>query len=194
MEAIDPSLKTPVFNYTDTDSLCIKGEHYFKLKEMGLIRDHTQDLGYLCNDLKNDAIIVKQIALAPKTKLDVYIDKNGKINSSIKTKGIPLKTIKDDMEQSEKEIIKEQLKQLEFCFERNREKKIEFDTLKRIHTKITSKQQEQGIKDFSIVSQTNIRTFNKSKWGGMELINNEYYPKGYKFKRDMFDLNNDNFY
>ena len=37
MKIIDPSLKTPIFTYTDTDSLHISGEHEMKLRELGYV-------------------------------------------------------------------------------------------------------------------------------------------------------------
>ena len=40
---------------------------------------------------------------------------------------------------------------------------------------------EKGVKLFSIVNNTQTRTFMKSEWKGMELVDNKYYPKGYKF-------------
>jgi len=64
-KAIDPSLKSNVFTYTDTDSLHITGENHKKLLEMGYIKTKKEaKLGYLCSDIKNEGIIISENNLA----------------------------------------------------------------------------------------------------------------------------------
>jgi hypothetical protein len=55
MKAIDPSLQSLCFTYTDTDSLHITAENEKKLRAMGLIQEK---LGYLSNDIKKEGIII----------------------------------------------------------------------------------------------------------------------------------------
>ncbi len=68
MKAIDPTLKSMIFTYTDTDSLHILGKDAQKLEELGYIKSkHESKLGYLCADINDEGIITKEINLAPKT-------------------------------------------------------------------------------------------------------------------------------
>ncbi len=59
-----------------------------------------------------------------------------------------------------------------------------FSGLKKKHKTLTYADKEKGVKHFSIVNNTQTRTFNKSNWSGFNLIDNIFYPKG-------FDLNCD---
>ena len=55
MRAIDPTLKTHIMTYTDTDSMHIMGKYAEKLYEMGYIKDkNNSKLGYLCSDIKKE--------------------------------------------------------------------------------------------------------------------------------------------
>ena len=75
MRAINPSLKTHIFTYTDTDSLHIKGEYKDKLEELGMIKTGDEcSLGYLCSDIDNEGVIIYENNLAPKTYFYEYID------------------------------------------------------------------------------------------------------------------------
>ena len=52
IKAMAPTLKQLTFTYTDTDSLHIFGEYYWKLKELGYIKPKSESqLGYLCGDI-----------------------------------------------------------------------------------------------------------------------------------------------
>ena len=73
MSAIDESLETCVFTYTDTDSLRITGQNFFKLKKLGYIPDEEK-LGYLSNDCKNDALIIFEKNIGPKVYYYEVID------------------------------------------------------------------------------------------------------------------------
>jgi hypothetical protein len=64
---------------------------------------------------------------------------------------------------------------------KDEEQKVEFSGLRKKHTNLTKGDIEKGVKLFSIVNNTQTRTFMKSEWSGMNLINNHYYPKGYVF-------------
>ena len=66
MKAIDPTLKTHIFTYTDTDSLHIKGEYKDKLEELGMIKTGDEcSLGYLCSDIDYEGIIIYENNCCP---------------------------------------------------------------------------------------------------------------------------------
>jgi len=148
MKAIDPTLKKMSFTYTDTDSLHISGEAYLKLKALGLVKSKKDaSLGFLCSDISNEGLIIKELNFAPKTYLYVYIDEKGNIGTTKKCKGIPKRVLKDlDYEKHGQEV--------------------EFTGLKR-KMKLTRADQERGIKLFSICNHTQTRTFMKNVWTGM---------------------------
>ena len=59
IKAIDPTLKTHIFTYTDTDSLHIKGKYAQILFDLGYIKDKdNSELGYLCSDIDDEGIII----------------------------------------------------------------------------------------------------------------------------------------
>ena len=58
---------------------------------------------------------------------------------------------------------------------------VEFDGLKKIHKKITTKQKDDGISNFSIINSHQTRTFNKSTWSGFDFKDGQWFPKNYKF-------------
>jgi hypothetical protein len=166
MKAIDPTLKSIVFTYTDTDSLHIKGEHYFKLKSLGYIKDkQNASLGFLCSDIKNEGVIFYEKNIAPKNYYYCYVDNNGDIYENnkgvMKCKGIYKKALKHSLFIDEKE------------------QELLFDGLKRKHINLTKADKEKGINHFSIISNMNKRTYNKTKWEGMNFDNNTWYPKNF---------------
>ena len=59
------------------------------------------------------------------------------------------------------------------------DRKCEFSGLKRVHKNITKENKEKGMNHFSIINNTQTRTFNKTCWSGMNLNNNVFYPKGH---------------
>jgi hypothetical protein len=70
MKVIDPSLKTHIFTYTDTDSLHIIGNYADILKEKGYIKSkENSSLGFLCSDIDNEGIIINELNLAPKVNM-----------------------------------------------------------------------------------------------------------------------------
>lgn len=163
MKIIDPTLKTHVFSYTDTDSLHIMGEHYKKLLELGMIED---SLGYLDNDIKKDGIIIYENNLGPKCYIYEYINNKNELYTDdkaiMKCKSIPHKCLNHTMYEIYKDI-----------------EPVKFSSLKKKHTSLTKADIEKGVSFFSIVNNTQKRTFNKTEWAGMNFINNCFYPKGY---------------
>jgi hypothetical protein len=170
MKAIDPTLKTHIFTYTDTDSIHILGKHAEKLKRLGMIKDKdNSSLGYLCSDIDNEGIIIYEKSLAPKTYFYEYIDNQNDVydreNGVKKGKGIPKKCLKYKMYSDYVES----------------EQVVEFSGLRRKHKTLTKSDIKNGVNHFSIVNNTQKRTFMKSEWTGMNLVGNYYYPKGYVF-------------
>ena len=162
MKEIDPTLKSMIFTYTDTDSLHISGKDYNKLKDKGLIKTKKEaELGYLCSDIKNEGVILRELNLAPKTYYYESIDNLNEIKETKKCKGIPKRVLKD------------------IDFEKDHGEPIEFHGLKRKTTKLTSKDRKDGIPLFSVTNSTQTRTFMKNMWSKMDLIDNQYYAKGY---------------
>jgi hypothetical protein len=168
MKAIDPTLKTHVFTYTDTDSLHMLGNHAQKLREMGMIKPKNEaSLGYLCSDIDDEGIIIYENNLAPKTYFYEYINNKNEVHDkdqgTFKGKGIPHKCLSYNMYNDYKES----------------EQIVEFSGLRKKHLNLTKGDIKKGVNLFSIVNSTQTRTFMKSEWGGMTLIGNNYFPKGY---------------
>ena len=139
------------------------GEHYKKFKDMGMIKD---SLGYLDNDIKKDGIIIYENNLGPKNYIYEYINNKNEVaindKATMKSKGIPQKCLKYDMYDNYKTI-----------------KPVEFSGLKKKHINLTRADVKNEVPFFSIVNNTQTRTFNKTEWCGMVLDDNNFYPKGY---------------
>lgn len=168
-KAIDPTLKSCMFNYTDTDSIRCTGENYLKLKQMGLILPIKESkLGFLCNDVKKEGLIFYEKCLAPKTYMYYYINEDGEIKEKecgvMKSKGIPNDKLKPEFYSDDEDI--------------NRE--VEIHTMKKVHTRVTKKESERGIQNFNIYNDVINRTFGTS-WDGMIFYNGDWFPKGYVF-------------
>jgi hypothetical protein len=167
-KAVDPTLTTNIFTYTDTDSMHIVGKHADKLREMGYIKSKKNSkLGYLCSDIKNEGIIISEINIAPKCYYYEYVDNNDKLydkgNGQYKCKGIPKKALNYEMYDESKNV----------------NRVVEFSGLKKKHKNLTRNDKEIGVNHFSIVNNHQSRTFNKSDWAGMKLVDNNFIPKGY---------------
>jgi hypothetical protein len=165
--AIDPTLRSCMFNYTDTDSAHISGESHIKLAKMGLIKKSSEsELGMLCNDIDHEGLIFYEKCVAPKTYIYYYINELGEIkekeNGIMKCKAIPQNKLKVEHFDDGDDI----------------DRKISFFTMKRVHTKINSKQEAKGITHFTIYNDTIKRQFS-TKWTGMTLVENNFYPLGY---------------
>jgi len=168
MKAIDPTLQSLCFTYTDTDSLHITAKNEKKLRAMGYIKAGKEvALGFLSSDIKEEGLIIAENNLAPKLYRYEYVDQlnriNGKKNkATLKAKGIPSKCLKYEMYD---------LEENEPC---------EFSGLKRKHVSLTKKDRESGMKHFSITNCTQSRSFNKNSWTGFNKIDNEWFPRGYE--------------
>ena len=172
MKLIDPTFRTFIFTYTDTDSLHIIGEHYFKLKELGYILPKEQaKLCYMCSDIDHNGLIFNEKNLAPKLYTYSYINDQGEIkegeNAIMKSKGIPKKCLQKLFYDDETAVT------------------VPFNTLKTKNKTLTCADKQTGVKNFSIVSQDCKRTFYKSTWKGMQFVDNEWYPFGYSFESNM---------
>jgi hypothetical protein len=166
VKACDPTLKSMVFLYTDTDSLHIPAKHYHTLKEKGYIVDKAgAKMGYLCSDIKNEGLIISAKYFSPKCYAYEYIDSEGKTclknDATMKTKGIPKACLDYDL------------------FEKGDAAVVKFDGLKRMRANIGAKDKAKGVTAFSIVNATTQRTWNKSTWQGMDKKGDEWFPKGH---------------
>ena len=64
----------------------------------GLIKTKKDaSLGFLCSDIKNEGFIIDESNLAPKTYIYTYIDQTGKIDTTMKCKGIPKKSFRSSI-------------------------------------------------------------------------------------------------
>lgn len=177
-KAIDPTLKSMVFTYTDTDSMHITAEHEQLLRKKGyLVEKINAELGLLCSDIDDEGLIIYEKNLAPKLYRYEWIDQEGNIfigdSGTMKGKGIPKK-------------------QLEASFYDDETPKVRsFWGLKKKNINLTRQDKENGIGYFSIIDMPKIdtndetatgnkRTFYKNKWTKMDLQeNNQWYPNGY---------------
>jgi len=185
MKEIDPSLKSILFTYTDTDSLHISGEAYFNLKEKGLIKDkNNSKLGYLCSDIKKEGLIIKEINLGPKNYMYEYITNDNKIHrcedATMKCKGINFDAVKFDKNdlrtQNGNENKKEKIAEL---YEKEQHQTMYYTSLKKVHKKISSQDRSNGVENFSIKDITCERTFNKNPFTNMIIKNNLFLPFDY---------------
>jgi hypothetical protein len=177
MKAIDPTLESMMFTYTDTDSLHITGESYKKLKDMGYIRSGKDvALGYLSCDIDDEGIIISENNLAPKLYRYEYIDQLNRINgeekiATMKAKGIPKSCLKYEMY----DLLKE-------------DQECDFSGLKRKHVSLTSSDKKAGLKHFSIVNCNQTRTFHSTTWTGFKRYGNEWFPRGYNSEKNEDDI------
>jgi hypothetical protein len=173
MEAVDPTLETVVFTYTDTDSLHLTSFAHKKLLDLGYIKEKKNaQLGYLTSDIDNEGVIFREINLAPKSYFYEYITNKNEIHNkdlaTMKLKGIP----KKDMGTGEKLIKPE-------YYDAETPKTVSFTSLRKKGMRLTSVDDKKGISNFSIISLDNTRTMFKTVWCKFNLIENIYYPKGY---------------
>jgi hypothetical protein len=169
MEKVDPTLNTHFFNYTDTDSLHM---HIDNIKHVeGLL---GSNLGDMSNDIKKGGRILKEICLGPKNYTYVYVNELGQMKHTMKCKGIPKKYLfpelyytHDDSEQVYNYELSEILGNQYF------DKPTEPILMKGL------KKIRNG--NFTIKNHQQTRTFNKTSYSKMTLLNGRYYPKGYIF-------------
>ena len=172
MKTIDPELKEIIFTYTDTDSLHLYGKDAMKLMEKGyIVSKENSQLGYLCNDIdKGDGIITKEINLAPKCYYYEYLTNDDKFHeegdATFKCKGIPKRVLSHDLYNDSSSSSKSG-------------KVVEFSGLKKKHINLTRSDVENGVNHFSIVNNTQTRTFMLEEWNAMDFVEGEWFPKGY---------------
>ena len=155
---IDPSLKNIFVSYTDTDSLHVPAEVYFRLKQIGYIRNG--ELGHLSNDIKKNGMIFYEKNLGSKLYMYKYINDNNEIRTIMKCKGLHKKYLKEE-------------------FYENESGEIEINkSIKKIYNP-TKRETEDGISKFDLIYKTLTRKFNYNPYSGRELIGNYYYPVGF---------------
>ena len=159
LEAIDPTIQDEITSYLDTDSLHIRGKHYEILKKKGMI--DNEKLGYLSNDCKNEALIIKEINLAPKCYLYECLDKDGNLKVVKKSKGIINKYLENEW------------------YEKQQSATVTWTGMKKVNKRITKADREQGVGHWSIKNQEYTRTFYKNEWSGMKCENDTFLPFGY---------------
>ena len=155
-ENVNPDLTDTFMTYCDTDSMHITGEAHKTLIGKNLIDDNK--LGYLSNDCDDNALIFYEINLAPKCYAYHCLTENGDIVTVKKSKGISKNNLTFEMFENEKPV------------------NTTWFGMKKIHSKINSKQRALGIGHFTITKQKYERTFYKNKWTGMRFEQNLYLP------------------
>ena len=59
------------------------------------------------------------------------------------------------------------------------ELKCSFSGLKKVHKTLTKKQEEKGVNRFNIINVTENKTFMKTDYDKMKLVDQFYFPKGF---------------
>lgn len=154
------------FSYTDTDSIHMKGSVYKELK-LNYPQFYGEEMGQLKNDISIDkeAIIFKEICLAPKNYIYYYITEQGNFGICKKIKGIPYKVLN--------EITLND-------FENETEKTLKYLSMKRHFLKCKNE------KYLKIENLNCTRTFLKNKYNKLTLneSSNEFRPFGYEESTD----------
>ena len=171
MRLISADLTEHPFTYSDTDSMHILGKHYHMLKNMKLNGKSVigDEIGQLSNDLKLDGIILKECNLGPKLYTYFYINSKGEWFETNKCKGVP----------SNDPLTKEPTKLASELYYSDKSIEIDFNSIKKIHGRVTQIDKEKGFTNFTLKSTVSSRTFNKNKWTGFILYDNLYYPPTY---------------
>lgn len=174
MDSMDNS-----FYYTDTDSLIVHAKHIPKMKsKMG------SALGQLADEL-NGGKIVEGYFLSPKLYCVKYVMPDNSVHFKLRGKGIPNSMLHID---HFKRMLLE-----------NEPVKYEFTQLRKVQADLNSKQEEQGVRPFSIVSLLDAsRTLNRDQnyakagmLGGRIVLDDVSLslPVGFeKFNADIDDL------
>ena len=165
MKQIDPTLKSTIFHYTDTDSMFITKENYYKLRKIGSVPENEK-LGYLSNDCDNDGIVIEMKALGPKSYFKTTLDKYGNINDECKSKGIRLK----DTLGTKNTLLKKEM------YIKEEAEETKFTSFKKCHFKLSSHDKTAGINPLSIKKMEVCRTFQKNHWTGMKSAGNQFLP------------------
>lgn len=160
MKAIDPTLESAVFSYTDTDSLHIDGKDHQKLVDLGLCVPKSEaKLGYLCSDIDGEGLIISEKNVGPKNYTYTYTNDKNKIDTTRKCKGIPQKKLTDEMYENESGTAK-------------------YLSFQKKHTKLNSVDKSKNLTPFSIVKKDETaRDFNKTQYSGMRFDGiNDWFP------------------
>ena len=157
---LDPSLTKIVATYSDTDSLHVTAEYYKKLYDLGLIKS---ELGYMSNDIKNDGLIIQEINLGSKMYMYKYINKSNQICTTMKTKGLPTRNLKEEFFNNESGIITIS------------------NSFKKVFETLNKKDVVNDIGMYTIRKIDITRSFNSNPWTGRVLDGNVYLPHGYGY-------------
>ena len=178
LETIDPTLQEEITTYLDTDSLHINGNHYEILNKAGLINDDK--LGFLSNDCKKNALIIKEINLSPKCYMYQCLTDDGEIKLTMKSKGI----MKEKMVEFENENGEWSSKKVpvlkEEWYHLDQPQPASWTGMKKVHKTISKNDRASGVTNFTIKKQEYNRTFNKQQWKGMMLKDGMFFPFGYE--------------
>jgi len=165
---MDPTLEKFTFTYTDTDSLHVYGEFAKILEKNGFLTEKkNSDFGFLCSDIDDEGIIIREINLGPKSYMYEYITIKGEFGVVMKTKGVPKEYLKINLFNNEK------TEEIKF----NNPNKPVF---RKTGTNPNRKQLSNDLGEFSIYTVTDMsRTFLKTPWSRYQLKDNSFYPPGY---------------
>ena len=174
MRMIDPTLHSAVFTYMDTDSMHVSGEAHQRLLATGAVMDESNsDLGFLCSDIDNAGLIIKEVNMGSKNYYYEYIDNTGKLflneDGVMKAKGIP----KKDGVGTGKQIV------LSTLWQNKTAEILSYTSFKKVRNP-TRKEEAMGVEAFSLRSVVQTRTWLKNDYGRMTYQDNEYYPYGYQ--------------
>ena len=190
LETIDPTVQAEITTYLDTDSLHISGKHFDKLKQAGVINDDK--LGFLSNDCKDNALIIKEINLSPKCYMYEALTQSGQVKTTMKSKGIMQKktievehteTITDDSGKiteikkytsREVPVLKKQ------WYELAQPQPANWTGMKKVNKRVCKSDKLAGVEHFTVKKQDYKRTFHKQEWQGMSQVDGYFYPFGYQ--------------
>ena len=117
----------------------------------------------MTNDYKKDGVVILEKNLGSKLYMNKTIDKNGKISTIMKAKGLPKKTLTQKL-----------------FFKEHGEITIK-DSFKKVFNKQTSTEKNNNIGVYTIRKEDMNRAFNLNRWKGRVLGNdNIYYCIGYR--------------
>jgi hypothetical protein len=161
LRTVDPTLQSIIYSYGDTDSLRLTAESYRILLKAGQICSKSEArLGLLTNDLPDDALIIREVNLAPKTYLVDYMDRFGQVHSKGICKGIPKSELTPDFFDGDSHTV-------------------QFRSVQQRRFALSKADESQGISHFDILDTSLSRTMNPTAYSGMTLVSNDYLPLGY---------------
>jgi len=113
IDALDPTLKSSCFYYTDNDSLFIEAKYLKNLTEKNLLvvdgeKNAVNQMGRGKNDIKDGKLVIKAKFVKPKTYYYTYVSYDGEIKNIIKSAGVP----RSFVNQNKKLIIKDYFDQM----------------------------------------------------------------------------------